>query len=77
VHDRPGDGDGDSIEGAAPVAATLAPGRHARLVAAADTGFDVAARVGFGLCAALLLAAAVVGLVGLARPAVQPAAAPA
>ena len=40
-------------------------------------GFDVAARVGLGLCAALLLAAAVVGLVGLARPVVQPAAAPA
>ncbi|MFL5874989.1 MAG: hypothetical protein ACJ76T_03710 [Solirubrobacteraceae bacterium] len=56
---------------------TLARGRHAHLVAAAYTGFDVAARVGFGLCAALLLAAAVVGLVGLARPAVQPAAAPA
>jgi hypothetical protein len=46
-------------------------------VAAVDTSFVLAARVGFGLCAALLLAAAVVSLVGLARPAVQPAAAPA
>jgi Na+/melibiose symporter-like transporter len=67
----------DSVEGAAQVGATLAPVRHAQLVAAADHSFDVAARFGFGVCAALLLAAALVSVVGLARPAVQPAAAPA
>jgi hypothetical protein len=66
----------DSVEGAAQVGATLAPARHAQLVAAADHSFDVAARVGFGVCAALLLAAALVNVVGLAREAAQPAPAP-
>ena len=63
----------DSIEGAVRVGATLAPGARAQLLAAADTSFAGAARVGFIVCAAALLAAALINAVGLARRALAPA----
>jgi MFS family permease len=63
----------DSIEGAVRVGATLAPGARAQLLAAADTSFAGAARVGFIVCAAALLVAALVNVVGLARRALAPA----
>jgi hypothetical protein len=59
------------------VGATLAPGARAQLLAAADTSFAGAARVGFIVCAAALLAAALINVVGLARRALAPAPAPA
>jgi hypothetical protein len=55
------------------VGSTLAPGARAQLLAAADTSFAGAARVGFIVCAAALLVAALVNVVGLARRALAPA----
>jgi EmrB/QacA subfamily drug resistance transporter len=62
----------DSVAGVARVGAALAPGARVQLHSAADASFETAARIGFGLCAVALLAAAVVAYVGLARRAAQP-----
>jgi hypothetical protein len=63
----------DSIEGAVRVGATLSPGARTQLLLAADASFETAARIGFAVCAAALLVAALVNAVGLARPALEAA----
>lgn len=63
----------DSIEGAREVAVGLPGGAKTALVAHADLSFDAGARAGVALCAVVLLAAALVAFVGLARPVEAPA----
>jgi predicted MFS family arabinose efflux permease len=65
----------DSIEGAVRVGGTLPPGTRTQLLLAADASFETAARIGFVVCAAALLVAALVNVVGLSRPALEAAAA--
>jgi MFS transporter, DHA2 family, multidrug resistance protein len=66
----------DSIEGVVRVAAGLAPAAREQLLSAAASSFDTGARIAFGVCAATLLAAALICLVGLAERSPAPSPAP-